>query len=176
MNIFKRKKKVIKINNLKYSIKAIKYVLYEERKYKSNIKFTNKLKCLLNGFTSEKYYLYDFKDDSISRYLSDFQRRKTQKINGKYSILLDDKKLFERVLASEKVVPVTFARISDGNIILNNEKASVNDLLNLIKQEKIIIIKKNIGGGGKGIYRVEITKDGLLLNNKPTSELDFNNF
>jgi len=163
-------------SNLRYNIIALRYLISEEKKYDSGTRFFTKIKLLLKGFTSEKKELYDFEKNNIDQYLTDFQRRKTQKINGKYSILIDDKEIFEIILRDQNVVPKTFGKVENGIVSLSNEKSDVPSLISLVKHNNSIIIKKKIGGGGKGIYRIEYANDVITINNKITSEQEFNVF
>jgi len=164
------------LTKIKYNLIAIRYIIIEEFEYDSNTCFFTKMNLLFRGFISDKGTLYDLEKNNIDLYLPDFQRRKTQMINGKHSILLDDKNLFEFVLKNENVVPETYGRIHDGRILLESVKASTSDLISLINDQNSIIIKKNIGGGGKGIYRVESDKEGIIINNDLLSEVEFTDF
>jgi hypothetical protein len=67
------------------------------REYKGGLSIFKRLGCLFSGFSSEKYELYNLKENQRKLYLTDIQRRKTAMINGPYSIVLDDKNLFTKV-------------------------------------------------------------------------------
>src|SRR5699024_12444283 len=73
---------------------AFKYLLTQEREGRSTISLGKRFWCLLHGFSSAKYILYNFKHNNHKLYLSDYQRRKTVKINGPYSLIINDKYLF----------------------------------------------------------------------------------
>lgn len=47
----------------------------------------------IKGFQSDKWILYNLKNNNIKEYLSDYQRWKGRLINGPYNITMDDKLL-----------------------------------------------------------------------------------
>lgn len=163
------------VKRLRNNVIAIRYVINEEKSYNSSLSFPNKLNCLINGFSSEKYMLYNFSKNSHANYLSDYKRHKTQVINGAYSIVLNDKMLFDKVLADHTVTPKIFGKIKNGTIYLNNTMANICSLMDLLKTEQVLIIKKHNGGGGKGIYRVQYKDDMLVVNNNEISIDEFTN-
>lgn len=155
-----------KLRKLKYNLIALKYLVTEEVKNKTKGHFLRKIKLLTNGFTSEKYDLYDFKNKDMNKYLSDFQRMNTVKINRPYSILLNDKQLFEQLFESEKIVPKVYGEINSDNYYLNDKKVSIEEVINLMKKKREVIVKKVSGGGGKGIYRVSYSANVFFIDNK----------
>src|SRR5699024_6818953 len=138
-----------KIQKLKRNITALEYLIHEDRSFRSDITFFKKIKYLFKGFSNGKYNLYNFKENPSKYYLSDYQRRKTQKINGKYTLLLDDKNIFEILLKDENVVPRTYGTIIQGKITLYGEKAPFDVFMHLLKKYGVLMIKKIHGGGGK---------------------------
>src|SRR5699024_906721 len=113
---------------------AFKYLLSQERKSKSNIKFSIKIWCLFHGFSSAKYVLYNFKNNNHKLYLSDYQRRKTEKINGPYSLTINDKYLFGELF--KDLTAKIFGRIKKGEIYLDGKESNVNDLLEFVAIKK----------------------------------------
>ncbi|MGF3215085.1 sugar-transfer associated ATP-grasp domain-containing protein [Facklamia sp. P12945] len=162
------------IRNLRNNMLALRYVLKEEKSYNSDLAFLKKIKILFKGFSSEKYYLYNFSENNPSYYLSDFKRHLTRTINGPYSIILDDKILFDKVLSDEKITPKTYGKIYYGDIYLGENRSNLESLISLIKKEKTIIIKKQSGGGGKNIFRIQYINNCLIVNNKFYTKEDLN--
>lgn len=162
-----------KVRGIKNSFLAWRYVINEEKKYNSNISIIQKLKCLFKGFSSEKYKLYNFEHKGLEEYLSDYKRFRTKEINGKYSIVLNDKHLFDRLSSSENVTPQLYGLIKDGVIYLDGEESSVDSLINLLKKKHYLIIKKQSGGGGKGIYKFHYKENKLGCNGQIITITEF---
>src|SRR5699024_12780989 len=87
------------------NIVCLRYLFNEEKTSKSNLGFIKKIKYLTKGFSSEKYYLYNFKENNNRKYLSDYQKKKTYKINNTYLIVIDNKILYEKKLKNNKLKP-----------------------------------------------------------------------
>src|SRR5699024_10753705 len=165
-----------KINDLKYNYMAIKYLYNEEKNSKSNVGLLKKIWCLLYGFSSSKFELYNFKDNNYKLYLSDFKRRKTAKINGPYSLVINDKGLFDKVFASSNITAKIYGKIIKGKVLLDNNMKSNEDFIELIKRNRSLIIKKYRGGGGKDIYRVSYLDETLYLDDLPITKEKFYSF
>ena len=165
-----------KINDLKYNYMAIKYLYNEEKNSKSNVGLLKKIWCLLHGFSSSKFELYNFKDNNYKLYLSDFKRRKTAKINGPYSLVINDKGLFDKVFASSNITAKIYGKIIKGKVLLDNNMKSNEDFIELIKRNRSLIIKKFRGGGGKDIYRVSYLDETLYLDDLPITKEKFYSF
>src|SRR5699024_10292883 len=97
------------------NIVCLRYLFNEEKTSKSNLGFIKKIKYLTKGFSSEKYYLYNFKENNHRKYLSDYQRQKTYKINNKYSIVIDDKILYIKILIIKKIICIKLKKINIEN-------------------------------------------------------------
>lgn len=153
------------IKNLYYNLISLKYV-YECQKGipKSKLLNLNNIKGLLKGFSSDKNNIYELEKYSLNNYLSDFGRNKTSKINGRYSIILDDKVLFEKLLKDYNVCPVTYGEIKNGKLYIEKQEADINTLLKLMYEKKKIILKPLIGGGGKGIVKLEMKEGNIYFN------------
>lgn len=159
-----------------YNLTALIH-LYECQKdinKKEIFKIVN-LKNLFKGFSSEKATIYNLKDYKIQDYLSDFQRKKTFKINGKYSVILEDKIIFERMLEKEGLCPVTYGEVKDGLLFLKGKKSNIDDLIHFLQAKKELILKPLSGGGGKGIIKLQLKDSKILFNETEISEVELNN-
>src|SRR5699024_8302808 len=145
------------------NIVCLRYLFNEEKTSKSNLGFIKKIKYLTKGFSSEKYYLYNFKENNHRKYLSDYQRQKTYKINNKYYIVIDDKILFEKIFKNDKLTPINYGTIEKGIIQIENQRKTIDSFINFIKEKSQIIIKKKSGGGGKGIFKVSCLNDKFYI-------------
>lgn len=168
-------KKIISLfKKLLDNYKAFKYLINEERSYKSRVNFLIRIKCLLNGFSTEKYELYNFRINNMNKYLSDFQRRKTSIINRPYSIILNDKEIFSKIVDISNKTSKLFGKIENGNIIIDHRKVTLNEFLKFIEQQNTIIVKKNHGGGGKGIFKIQHIDQEIYINNELQTEIELN--
>lgn len=160
--------------NIMDNYRAVKYLINEEKSYKSKVNFLIKIKCLLKGFSTEKYELYNFRRNNMNNYLSDFHRRKTSIINRPYSIILDDKEIFSKITGISNKTSKLFGKIENGNIIMNHRKVTLSEFLKFIEQQNKIIIKKNHGGGGKGIFKIQYIDQKIYINNELQTEKELN--
>lgn len=165
-----------KISKLKNNMKALEYLIGQDRSFQSDVNVYKRIKLLFKGFSNGKYNLYNFKKNNPKNYLSDFQRRKTQIINGKYTLILDDKNIFEILLKNENVVPKTYGTIVRGKITINKEKTSFNNFIQLLKKHGTLMIKKIHGGGGKGVHRIECSNNTFYLNNEKITKNKLSTF
>lgn len=142
---------------------CLRYLVNEERASKSKLGFIKKIKYLTKGFSSEKYFLYNFKSNNYKKYLSDYQRQKTYTINEKYSIIIDDKILFEKILKNQNLTPINYGIIEKGTIYIENKSINIDTFIDLIKEKNKIIIKKRGGGGGKGIFKISYLNNDFYI-------------
>lgn len=170
--IMRRIKSILK--NLIYNYISLKYLLDQEKNSKVKIPIKRKITYLLNGFSSSKYELYDFRNNNHKLYLSDFQRQKTMKINGAHSLILNDKFIFGEIFKG--LSAEIFGRIKKGKIYLNNKESDIYSLKNLISIKKEIIIKRNRGGGGKGIHRLAYIDKNIFLDDNLVSLTEIEKF
>lgn len=162
------------LKNILNNYVALRYLLTQEREGKSTISFGKKIWCLFHGFSSAKYVLYNFKHNSHKLYLSDYQRRKTAKINGPYSLTINDKYLFGELF--KDLTAKIFGRIKKGKIYFEGKESDVNDLLEFIANKKEIILKKYRGGGGKGIYKLSYVNENIYLDDQIIGKEKLTNF
>lgn len=160
--------RIIKEQFLKYQ--SLRYLLNQEKKSNSQIKLLTKIWCLMHGFSSSKYDLYNLTKKNYKMFLSDFQRYKTKNINGPYSLIINDKSLFNKFYKDFNVTAKIYGKVEKGNIILGEEKSNPLGLIELVKEKNKIIVKKIQGGGGKGIHRLSYYKDSLYLDDEPIKE------
>lgn len=160
--------------NISNKYKAFKYLLAQEKESKADLKYIKKVWCLFHGFSSAKYELYNFKENNYKLYLSDYQRRKTVKINGPYSLIINDKYLFGELF--NDLTATIFGRVKKGNIYFDGKESNLSSLLTLVSNKKEIIVKKFRGGGGKGIYRLSYADEKYYLDDQFIREKEIQNF
>lgn len=165
-----------KLIRLGFKFLAFKYLLSSYKKVRKQVKLKTRLWCLFKGFSGEKYELYEFQKNNHKLFLSDYQRRKTAIINGRYSIILNDKNLFTNFFEKEKVTALSYGIINKGIITLDDKNASFDEFLELIKEKGKLIIKIFNGGGGNNIFRLEFKDETLILNENKVTNIELNEF
>ena len=165
-----------KIRKIIFFLIPVIYLLNLERTNRSNLNFIKRIKLLLKGFSSEKYDLYNFNTNDNKKYLSDYQRMKTNEINGKHKIILNDKNLFEKIVTHINITAKNIGKIQNGKVYINNELTTINIFLNNLKSEKEIIIKPLQGGGGNSITKVSYNNDAYYLDDVKVTYEEFEKY
>ena len=88
------------LKQIYYDTRAAAGLLKNEFSAKTRIPWSNRVKLLVSGFTSDKLLLYDFQANGKNDYLCDWVRQRTRFINAKYSLVLNDKLLSLRFVWS----------------------------------------------------------------------------
>src|SRR5690554_1415025 len=150
------------IHLIKTRIKIIKDDIkkYHFKKLFSMIKMWSK------GFSYDKYYLYNIKENNLKDYLSDYCRAKTVYINFPYNHILNNKIIFEKVFNQYLRVAKNYAYIEKGNIHALKEEYSFNnieDVYNLLIKEGALVVKPVSGGGGKGVSILKYVENNLYF-------------
>src|SRR5690554_4476460 len=139
-------RKIVKFIKLKYKNFRLRLVVCKIKPKYYKISFFKKLKMRLKGFMPDNYYQYDFKNNNPKDYLTEVDRLKTRRVNGDYNVLLDDKLVFYDLFHKYFNIPKNLAWINNG--VINNLRGNIirqNDLRELIKDNKKVIIKPNRG-------------------------------
>ena len=126
------------------------------------------------GFLGESRVLYDLRRNDPALYLTDHARYvHTRLINGPYAVLLDDKLVFQRILATRgALLPELFGTVAaDGGITASRRPMpparSVRWLHALARRHGKVVIKPGTGGGGRGVMVLAAVGPALYLNGNP---------
>ncbi|MBF8223903.1 sugar-transfer associated ATP-grasp domain-containing protein [Halomonas sp. 328] len=113
------------------------------------------------GFLPEKIRLYGLGPDNVDLYLSDVQRWLTRLVNGSYSVVFNNKILFDQVFGKHCQVPRTIATFRNGRVVTHGktwERVASG------QSEPMILVAKPLGGGGGGgIYFIRIDKQHAVV-------------
>lgn len=141
-------------------------IICAERFYK--VPFFTRLKMNLNGFTADQYIRYKLKENDIREYISEFERWKSRRINGRYNIVLDDKLLFPEVFGSYVPIPSNLAWIKNGVFYsLSGGYLTNDELLAILAARKKLVIKPVYAqGSGRGVYILKAVGKKYLLNDE----------
>lgn len=153
------------------------YNIANGKAYKS-VSLINKIKMCFRGFDSDSYKNYNLDKNNYKDYLTESERWRSRKINGPYTIVLDDKRLFYEVFSSYLKIPKTILNITN-NVIVDYEtqqEITLEDMLEYIKKYKGLAFRPISSGGGKYVS-VVIAKEndtyevnGKELNRNDTLE------
>ena len=81
------------------------YFLLKEYKSKARPGLLLTAKLMIQGFISESWYIYNFKNNSKKDYLSDYSRLKTKFINKEYEVVLNNKLIFQSIMSPKVEMP-----------------------------------------------------------------------
>ena len=126
------------------------------------------------GFLPEKKRLYGLEAgdiDKADRYLSDVQRWLTRLVNGPYSVVFNNKILFDQVFGRHCEVPRTIAISRNGRVVAHGP------LWYKIKRGQagpLMLVAKPLGGGGGGsIYFIRIDRQHAVVETNDTANPRF---
>lgn len=154
-----------------YYVKHYVDLFKKNSKYKVPLNWYKKLIFLKRGFLSEKYYLYELYKNNYKFYLSDFHTAQSRWINDPFTEILTNKYIFSKIIKNFTKVPEIYGIVVNGNYI--PDKYDFDELKDL----DTYVIKPILGGGGKNVYFITNTPDGVLINNKlPKNKLAFKEF
>lgn len=126
-----------------------------------NLPLRHRLRAYSNGFTSKSYRMYGLENkNNINQYLSDFQVAYAREINQKS---LGDKQKFYDFMSErnlDQYLPELLGTIN--NAKFNGD----NDIKEVLRKKKKIVLKPYSGFFGRGIYICEFKQDFLILNGK----------
>lgn len=126
------------------------------------------------GFLPEKKRLYGLEAgdiDNADLYLSDVQRWLTRLVNGPYSVVFNNKILFDQVFGRYCEVPRTIAISRNGRVVPHGP------LWQQIEQGQagpLMLVAKPLGGGGGGsIYFIRIDRQHAVVETNDTANPRF---
>ena len=125
------------------------------------------------GFLSRSWRWYSLDRNDPRQYLSDYVRFiRTPFINGRYSVVLDDKLLFYEVLSRHRgLLPARYCLLGHRgvqNLSVDRAVRSVEDVLRLLDDVGRLVLKPVGGGGGVGVHVLD-SRDGYRDNGRPVS-------
>ncbi|MEX0923951.1 MAG: sugar-transfer associated ATP-grasp domain-containing protein [Rhodovibrionaceae bacterium] len=166
------------VHRLAWRLRLLEYALAGlEREATSTVTvpLRKRIRLWRRGFLGESAVLYDLQPGTLQDYLSDAERFVgSRTINGPYAILLDDKLLFDRLLADFPSLKPRFFGVLDGARVLSAQgvggDSGARSLRDLLQRERRLAIKPATGGGGRGFAVFEALQDGgFALDGAPTS-------
>lgn len=157
------------------NITVLKYWYRSVLKHKSKFKVPLPIKVLyaFRGFSANEYVWYNLKENDYKEYISDFVRLKSRSINGTYSIMLDDKVMFEEIFRNATRVPTNYAWIDSGVVHgLHGYSVNNENIVDYIKSKEKVVLKKLRGGSGIGVYVIAWNGEDFVVNTEKKSSDD----
>ena len=126
------------------------------------------------GFTAESSVIYSLDNSSLSDYLSDYTRSlKTPFINGEFSIVLNNKLIFARLLYKYGChIPEIYCLINQGVVIPTSDKRLINevdDIVNLCLEVGALVIKPVSGSIGEDVFFIRSIDEKMFINDTETA-------
>lgn len=155
------------------SLRRIKlFVLYWRRIFfvKNNFKvgFLTKLKCnLFGGFLADQYILYDFKHNSKSQFLSEFDWYKSRYINAPFDFAFNNKVICSEILKQHiKVAEILFLKNRGILYDFKNGTKQNNDVFECLRERGEIIYKPFAMGKGDNVHLFSYINEKIYIDNK----------
>jgi hypothetical protein len=132
-----------------------------------SISWKRRLQLAVWGFFGDKDLYYQLDSESRRVYLTDCQMLRTRRIDGRYSLLLQDKVVFQRLMTC-------FARVPQHFAVLNGDRVDWLDPtwrgctpLDLVHELGIAVLKPVSGQCGIGVRILESEGGVIRLNGEP---------
>lgn len=146
----------------------IRWLIHDERSNRRPISRAERLRAWRLGFLSLTYRMCQIDRNGPKDYITDRMRYlKTPFLNGAYSMVLDDKLIFNEVFRKHPgLLPETYALLRRDRVLplTSDRVASHDDLLRLLEKKGRLVIKPTTGGGGNHIVLLESRPEGVAWN------------
>lgn len=132
------------------------------------------------GFLSYRIRQYGLTEENYINFLSDRDYRKLRPINNQFVSWVYDKVIMRYVLEGKKqYLPEYYYHLiqnENGLKILSlpdcnvSEKPEINDITQLLKEKKKLVLKPSEGSHGEGFFRLEYKENYIYINNRQTTD------
>ncbi len=123
------------------------------------------------GFVPDQYVIYDFKHNSPSDYLSEFDWYRSRWINAPFDPMLNNKVVCAEMLQDRTRVPATLFIKNKGRFISyadSRKLAHVSDAISTVETHGSVFMKPIGAGKGIGVHRIEFNGNGYLVDSVAT--------
>lgn len=135
-----------------------------------------------HGFLSYRIPQYGITKENHLDYISDFEYKWLRHINGKYRVLFEDKITIKYIISGFKeCFPEYYYHIktdNNSNIIIpmmdcdDDYGNTIDDIIRLAKEKKILALKPDEGSHGDGFYKLAYEDGQFYLNFDKAEEQD----
>jgi len=138
--------------------KYIGYLLNKSRKIGLGLK----IKMRFSGFFDSSYFLYDFKNNNLENYITDYQENvPLQFLNGSNQVL-ENKLYFSELVKNDVAISDVYGYVFNGRYYPSERK--ICDFMDLLNLKKDLFLKQIDGDGGIGIYKISIVGNNIYSN------------
>lgn len=148
--------------DLYFRLYILRRLIKKELKSDINIPFKFKARMWRNGFFSASYILYNFKENDIKDYLSDYRENVNAVRINKNALLLDNKLKFYEIVKDLLPVPEDLGKLENG--IVRRTDGTTSGLLNLLIENQELILKPIDSSSGTGVIKITKNKDHIFFN------------
>lgn len=144
--------------------------------------FLDKIWTYRRGFLSSRIKNYNLTKENYKDFLSDYDYYKMFPVNGQEMVWINDKLTTKYIYAPfDEFFPEYYFMINNGNVTaLHNiprcREYSISDVVEKLKERKVLAFKMEASAAGVGFYRVEYIDDNFIVNGKILSEKEFVKF
>lgn len=166
--------KVLKINP--YMMRKSFQVFKDDFKNEKRTSLSQKIWAYRRGFTSSKIIDYGLNEENYKKYLSDLDYYRLFPLNNNYVMWINDKLTTKYVLSKyNDYLPGYYFYIKKGKVLpsidsVENDKLSVNSIIDLLKTKGSLAFKQESGSLGAGFYKVEYIENIVYVNGEVTDE------
>ncbi|WP_313630829.1 sugar-transfer associated ATP-grasp domain-containing protein [Enterococcus devriesei] len=163
------------INELKKMKIWFKFVFLVRSESSLKLNFFNRLKWNIRGFTEQEVFTYNLKNNDYNNYITDFKRRVyREKMNGRFTPLMDDKILFSKFIGADLPTSKIFFYIINKKIY-TFDKMNITDrktFFKLLFNQKKLVLKRISDGGGKGVYVISYVNNSFFIDQEEACKED----
>ncbi len=177
--IYRKYLKIVEKIKAIFSKKRLKLYYIWMHKYKVNIgvepkwSLREKIKYNRLGFTNEDYFIFNLKENDYKNYISFWERLRLEGINGRLSVFLGEKLMFERIFGNFIGVPHINCWVKNATFI-DMDAGKPVDIISILKSKKKLISKPTRSvGGGTGIHKIEYINGKTIIDDKECSSEQF---
>ncbi len=180
------KLKIKSYKTLKKLIKGYRTILKEDNQTRIGITWIKKLLIRSKGFSQWEYYAYNIdKDPEVStNYVSTLFDYLSHPKNGRFNSILGHKHYLPLLLKNyPEHIPEHYYLILDNDILCtknnqyHNFKSGLNNILNIIHENKKVICKAAVeSDGGNDVYLIEFKNHDFYINHKQTDSRKLEHF
>jgi len=146
----------------------IRWLIHDERTNRRPIPRAERLRAWKAGFLSLTYRMCQIDRNGPKDYVTDRMRYlRTPFLNGSYSVVLDDKLIFNEVFRRHPgLLPETYGLFRRDRVLpLSSDRVvSYDDVLRLLDAKGRLVVKPTTGGGGGNVVVLERRADGVAWN------------
>ena len=131
---------------------------------------------LSGGYLADQYSLYDFDNNNMKDYISEFEWYKSRSINEPFNAMFDNKIICNEVLERYIRVPKIYVAKNQGRLIKYTNIDTYDGIIQLLREKKKLYIKPISAGKGKGVYLLTYANSNFYVDDKQHTETHLTNF